>query len=572
MAASTDWPVIAPLGDAAVRIECGPPDDPATATRVHRLATALKAHLLRGVTDVVPAYSVVVVYYHPLEVPTSGQQLAWEQVARWIERRTHVAVDVEQLPARELVVPVCYGNEFGPDIESVANQNRLSVDEVIRRHSQAIYKVRAVGFSPGFPYLEGLPAELHTPRRATPRTLVPPGSVGIGGGQAGIYPLASPGGWNLIGRTPLRIFRVELSPAALLGTGDVVRFRPIGQAEFHDLQRSEKPPATTTNLESAVDPVFEVLSPGLQTTIQDLGRPGHQAEGVSPGGAMDSLSARVANLLVGNAQDVPVLEAVQSGPRLRLIRDAVLAVTGAKVETIPGWRPLNLPKGQILDCSAIAGGARIYLAVSGGFAADNVLGGCGTDLRAGIGGYRGRPLAAGDRLRLADTPSRSTSMQDHQVPRWFAAPHNLIPRDPEGRLRILRGPQADWFSDAEWQNFLSAKFVVTRSSNRMGIRLQGPAIEPATKREMTSEPVVHGAIQVPPDGQPILLTADRQTIGGYPMIACVISADWPALGRLLPGSDVRFVETTHAEAEALLRDFEYNLAIVAQAIEQHAYE
>ena len=163
-------------------------------------------------------------------------------------------------------------------------------------------------------------------------------------------------------------------------------------------------------------------------------------------------------------------------------------------------------------------------------------------------------------------------MQDHQVPRWFAAPHNLIPREPQGRLRILRGPQADWFSDAERQSFLSAKFVVTRSSNRMGIRLQGPAIEPATKREMTSEPVVRGAIQVPPDGQPILLTADRQTIGGYPMIACVISADWPALGQLLPDSDVRFAEVTHAEAEALLRELEYNLAILATAIEQHAYE
>ena len=565
--------MIAPLGDAAVRVECGTPDDPATAARVHRLATALKAQLLRGVTDVVPAYSVVVVYYNPSEVPTSGQQLAWEQVAQWVEQRTHAAVDVEQLPAREFVIPVCYGNEFGPDIESVAKQNHLSVDEVIRRHSLAIYKVRAVGFSPGFPYLEGLPAELHAPRRATPRTVVPAGSVGIGGGQSGIYPLASPGGWNLVGRTPLRLFRAELSPAAMLGTGDTIRFKPIGQVEFNDLQRCEEPPPATTNLECAVDPIFEVLSPGLQTTLQDLGRPGHQAEGVPPGGAMDSLSARVANLLVGNAQNTPVLEAVQSGPRLRLIHDAVIAITGANVETVPGWRPLHLPKGHVLDCSAmVVAGARIYLAVSGGLAADNVLGGCGTDLRAGIGGHHGRPLAAGDRLRLAGAPSRSTVMQDHQVPRWFAAPHNLIPREPQGRLRVLRGPQADWFSDAEWQNILSAKFVVTRSSDRMGIRLQGPAIQPTTKREMTSEPVVRGAIQIPPDGQPILLAADRQTIGGYPMIACVISADWPALGQLLPGSDVRFVETTHAEAEALLRDFEYNLAIVAQAIEQHAYE
>ena len=576
-----------------MRIDFGGPGNRDTAAQVGCLVAELNRDRLPGVTDVVPAYSVVVVFYNPLQVPVTGAQLAAERVIEWVRERIGAPVTATKFLDREIVVPVCYGNEFGPDIDTVANRNHLSVEEVIRRHAQAVYKARAVGFSPGFPYLEGLPAELNTPRRATPRTVVPVGSVGIGGHQTGIYPLASPGGWNLIGRTPLRLFRPDSSPAALLRTGDTVRFRPIERAEFDELQRDSEAQSIRPIAPPTLDAVFEVISPGLQTTSQDLGRPGHQAEGVTPGGAMDALAARVANLLVGNQEGTPLLEAVQRGPKLRLLRDAVVAVTGANVKGIPGWRPLPLPKGQVVDYSPIAGGARVYVAVSGGLAADFALAGRGTDLRAAIGGHQGRPLASGDRLHLAGPPSRPANSHDcaahqrasrvsggskpsrpadsrnHDVARWFVAPRNLVSHDKQGTLRILHGPQASWFSADQWQRLLSAKFAVTPSSNRMGIRLRGPSIELAMPREMTSEPVVHGALQAPPDGQPILLAADRQTIGGYPTIACVISVDLPLLGQLQPGAEIQFVEVSLSVAESLLREYEDNMAILAQAIQQH---
>jgi KipI family sensor histidine kinase inhibitor len=563
-------PMIAPLGDSAVRIDFGNASDSTIAARVAGLVTALSRNLLPGVTDVVSAYSVVVVHYDSREIATHGAQLAWERVVEWVQQRSADTVYTQESHAREVLIPVCYGRELGPDIEIVASRNRLSIDEVIQLHSNRSYNVRAVGFLPGFPYLENLPAELTTPRRPTPRTRVPAGSVAIGGTQTGVYPFASPGGWNLIGRTPLRLFRAEASPAALLHTGDQVRFRPIERAEFEDLELEAQVKPKESIDDPSHDPAFEVLSPGAQTTVQDLGRPGHQFEGVTPGGAMDSLAARAANLLVGNEEGAAFLEAVGRGPKLRALRDAVIALTGANVEGIPGWRPLRVTRDQVVDCTSIDGGARFYLAVSGGLAADFVLKGRGTDLAGGFGGQRGRAIASGDRLYLADIHIVDQTLpHDSVTPRWYATPRNLVPRDSDGRLRILWGPQSNWFSDSQRQQLLSATFVVTPSSNRMGIRLRGPSILPTAMHEMTSEPMVHGAIQMPPDGQPILLGADRQTIGGYPTIACVISVDLPLLGQLRPGSELQFAEVTHAEAESLIRQCEHNIAVLARAIREH---
>jgi KipI family sensor histidine kinase inhibitor len=564
------WPLIAPLGDAAVRIDCGNPSDPRTAARVQSLTAALTRNPLAGVTDVVPSYSVVVAYFHPLRVRKTETLLVWERVAKWINRCITQSTESEPSFSREIVIPVCYGGEFGPDIEHVAKVNRLTVDDVISKHVGGSYTVRAVGFAPGFPYLEGLPAELHTPRRDSPRTRVPSGSVGIGGAQTGVYPLASPGGWNLIGRTPTRLFCTARSPAALLMTGDRVRFQSIKRADFDELKHVAEGQSTKPVDITLCDPVLEVLSPGLQTTIQDLGRPGHQVEGVTPGGSMDTLAARVANLLVGNAEGAPVLEAVQSGPKLRAIRDAVMAITGAHVNELPGWRPLFVAGGQVVDCSKIIDGGRAYVAVSGGLAADPFLSGRGTDLTVGVGGYRGRTIARGDQLCRWNTPAIQATSDHGNAARWFVEQRTLAPQEANGRLRVLRGPQSSWFSDATWTQLTSSTFVVTPSSNRTGLRLQGPSIQPVAHQEMVSEPVVQGAIQVPPDGQPILLGADRQTIGGYPTIGCVISVDLPLLGQLCPGSEVRFAEVRQAEAESLLHERERNLAILTHAIQQHA--
>lgn len=218
---------ITTLGDSAILIEVG--DD---AFAVRALAAALLDRKPPGVFEIVPAYTTVAVFYNPLQLANGGTTTPDAAIRAWVKEVGEAAPHAKPAPGRERVIPVCYGGESGPDLESMASDKGMAVDEIVRLHSSAVYSVRAVGFSPGFPYLSGLPEALHTPRRASPRTVVPAGSVGIGGAQTGIYTLATPGGWNLIGRTPLRLFRPEAAEPAWLRVGDIVRIEPITQEQF----------------------------------------------------------------------------------------------------------------------------------------------------------------------------------------------------------------------------------------------------------------------------------------------------------------------------------------------------
>jgi len=233
-----------PLGDSAVVVTLGSSIDESTLLHVRSLAAALEHERAAGIVDVVPAYTTVTVFYDIAAVPANGV-LAYERIQRLIAERAarveHSWPDLVRMKfggaktdkaAREIEIPVCYGGEFGPDIEDVARHCGVRPPEVIALHSEADYLVHAVGFAPGFPYLGGLPEKLHTPRRPTPRTSVPAGSVGIGWMQTGIYPLATPGGWQLIGRTPLALFQPGENPPARLRVGDKVKFRTITPEEF----------------------------------------------------------------------------------------------------------------------------------------------------------------------------------------------------------------------------------------------------------------------------------------------------------------------------------------------------
>ncbi|MBP6508388.1 MAG: 5-oxoprolinase subunit PxpB [Opitutaceae bacterium] len=215
-----------PLGDTAVTVELGPEINAATLAPVRALALSLEAEPLPGVVDVVAAYNTVTVFY---ELP---QARGYDALCVAIEKRMQGLKVVSIKSGRVITVPVCYGGEFGPDLEMVAAHAGMKEKAMIALHSAARYLVQAVGFTPGFAYLGGLPTKLHTPRLATPRTLVPAGSVGIGGGQTGVYPLASPGGWNLIGRTPLKLFQPAAREPALLRVGDRVKFKAITAEEF----------------------------------------------------------------------------------------------------------------------------------------------------------------------------------------------------------------------------------------------------------------------------------------------------------------------------------------------------
>lgn len=229
---------ITPLGDTALRIEVGEHIDEAIHRRVQTAFLALEAAALAGVTELTPAYTTVTLFYDPVRVVEAGAPLS--DLVAWLVTRVRDvlarASKSEKIKGRTIEIPVCYGGDLGPDLAAVAALAKISSEEVIKRHSRADYLVYLVGFAPGFAYLGGLPKELATPRRSTPRTQVPAGSLAIGGAQTGIYPLASPGGWNLIGRTSLRMFRPEENPPVLLRTGDHVKFRAIPRAEFDAME------------------------------------------------------------------------------------------------------------------------------------------------------------------------------------------------------------------------------------------------------------------------------------------------------------------------------------------------
>jgi inhibitor of KinA len=221
-----------PLGDAAVIATLGSAADEAAMESARALAGRLAGAKARGIVDVVAAYATVAAFYDPLQFQDPSED-AYERVCRLLESCGGAGARGRPAPAGPAVeIPVCYGGDFGPDLELVARRCGLDAGAAAALHSGAPYKVLAIGFTPGFPYLGGLPERLHTPRRDTPRARVPAGSVGIGGPQTGIYPVASPGGWHIIGRTPLSLFRAEARPAALLRPGDRVRFRAISASEF----------------------------------------------------------------------------------------------------------------------------------------------------------------------------------------------------------------------------------------------------------------------------------------------------------------------------------------------------
>ncbi len=279
--------------------------------------------------------------------------------------------------------------------------------------------------------------------------------------------------------------------------------------------------------------MIEVLDPGALTTIQDLGRPGWAHIGVPRSGAADTRSLRLANRLLANPEDAPALETTLVGPRLRFAADAVVALTGAPVEAGAGGRllPMNAPvylrAGAVLEVGAATGGLRTYIAVRGGIACPKTLGSASTDLLTGLGP---RPLRAGEELAVGRAPSA--------FPAVDVAPTRALATEPT--LRLVFGPRDDWFTEDARPALTSSAYEVSDTSNRVGIRLRGPELARRRDGELKSEGMAAGALQVPPNGKPILLLADHPTTGGYPVIAVVASADLPLAGQLRPGQRVRF--------------------------------
>ncbi|TPE46318.1 5-oxoprolinase subunit PxpB [Pontibacter mangrovi] len=228
---------LCPLGDSAVVLQFGDEINLETHYRLRAVTQALEQRPFPGLVEFVPAYTTLTVYYDPWELSQHGKTDAYAEVVRQLEVLVELAAHFEPSPARLVELPVVYGGAYGPDLEEVATHAGLPTDEVVRLHSSGSYQVYMIGFTPGFPYLGGMDDRIATPRKTNPRTSIPAGSVGIAGAQTGVYSLSTPGGWQLIGRTPLTLFDPDRETPSLLQAGDEVRFIPISEEEY--LERKE---------------------------------------------------------------------------------------------------------------------------------------------------------------------------------------------------------------------------------------------------------------------------------------------------------------------------------------------
>lgn len=310
---------------------------------------------------------------------------------------------------------------------------------------------------------------------------------------------------------------------------------------------------------------LRVVQPGLRTTVQDLGRVGSQRLGIPVSGALDPIALRAANIVVGNPQSTAGLEMTALGPTLEVEAESVrISVAGGRTalaidrrdgsrRDVPQFESVRLVEGDKLRVGGIAGSAVAYLAIEGGLALTPFLGSLSTYVRGGFGGLDGRVLAAGDRLPLA-----MSSVEAHTEQRLDA-----LDLSPAQTARIVPGPQADYFTQEAMAAFLGSPYVVSRDADRMGLRLEGPRLVHAKGYNIVSDGIAPGSVQVPGSGHPIVLLADRQTTGGYPKIATVISADLAALGRVLPGMSLRFEAVTVAEAQAARRALEAAMGLLA---------
>jgi len=467
---------------------------------------------------------------------------------------------------RVVEIPVVFdGNDLN-EVAARLDMDPVAVADILLGND---LNVAFLGFSPGFPYLVGLPDSLASlERRSTPRTHVPAGSVAVAGGFASVYPQSTPGGWHLLGHTDMPLFDPNTPPYAALRPGDTVRFRRAVLP--HSPLPSPTPPtsptaaarlATGRNSTSDVPPpswppdpaapFIRVLEPGLFTLIQDAGRRSLSGIGIPPAGPADPRSMVLANRLVGNDDWAPALEITARGPTLEIESPVHLAVVGDRpggVEiTVDGHAVgsdtvVPIARGQTVIIGTIHGGLRAYAAFTGGIDGPVSAGSRASDVLSGLGPG---PLTAGDRMTLGP------SGHPHGLLLPEAA---LTSSEPHHRMvRLLGGPTPS--APTELDRLTGTTWTVGIASNRIGLRLESADVvlrPPASGIPSTG--MLTGAIQLPPDGKPIVLLPDHATTGGYPVIATVITADLGVVGQAAPGDVINFQLVDLDRARGLFRE------------------
>jgi len=489
---------VAPYGRDAVFVDLEIERAPDRAARTHALAEALRRAWPEA--DVVLGAGTVVVVGAPLAE---------------VERVAGAPLLVEaRAPRREHAIAVVYN---GPDLASVAEALGITVEEAIARHAGASHVVELLGFLPGFAYLSAPSgAPLPAPRRPSPRPRVAAGSVAVAASFSGIYPFASPGGWNLVGRVVDAVpFDPSRDPPALLAPGDVVRFAPVSPPPA-----SSAPPEHQAPPPPPGGPALVVTAAPACATVQDRGRAGQLGRGIPPSGPLDPQLLGAANISAGNLPGAAAIE-------IPLGSLEVEARGGAVVVSIDGEPAVRLAAGERLRVAAGERAVR-YLAVRGGLAVPAVLGARATLLAAGLGGLAGRALRKRDLLPIGDEVA--------------SAPARAEPLDAGGALEIDPGPHAARFPAGAYGALLAAHWTVSRLGDRVGVRLEGARIPREGPDLALPVPMIRGAVEITTDGTPIVLGPDHPTTGGYPVLAVLRAPAQAALARRKPGEAVRLRE------------------------------
>ncbi|MGY4544093.1 KipI family sensor histidine kinase inhibitor [Arthrobacter sp. UYNi723] len=528
---------VRPVGTTAVLAELSGLHD------VLALQALLLEQPLPGQVDVLAAAETVMV---KADSPAAARRMA----ARLLEMDLTVQSHAE---GKLVQIETVYD---GDDLAEVGRLTGLGADGVIATHAGQVWTVAFGGFAPGFSYMVGENQVLEVPRRSSPRTAVPAGSVALAGNYSAVYPRKSPGGWQLIGRTAAQMWDLSREQPALAAPGDRVQFSAVRELiEVAEPLVAAVDAAALAAQEPDVQSGLLILSPGLQSLIQDLGRPGHAGLGVSSAGALDRSSLRRANRIVGNDPSAAVVESVAGGLRVQAVGDQVLAVAGApsaltvvtpsdvpdsdardeetdqsrQVREVPMATAFALLDGEILTIGAPERGFRSYLAIRGGAAVDAVLGSRSTDTMSGIGPA---PLAAGQLLGAGAATSSNVVGNPELQPDF--------PDTGVTVLDIVPGPRHDWFDAAALESLCAQDWAVTPRSNRVGMRLDGQPLRRSRDGELPSEGTMAGALQIPPEGQPVLFLADHPITGGYPVIGVVVDHQLDLAAQVPIGGSIRF--------------------------------
>ncbi|QWD63628.1 5-oxoprolinase/urea amidolyase family protein [Polynucleobacter sp. MWH-UH2A] len=537
------------IGDHSVLIDFSKSSEPLKS--IHALSKTLFANQPAWAAEIVPGLdSLVIQLQCTTENPKATREQALADLKK-IGEQFEKQKNRKTSPNKIHRIQVCYHPDVGLDLPAIAKACKLSIEEVIRLHKKSLYTADILGFMPGFAYFSGLNPELRLPRLASPRPAVPKGSVAIAELQTAIYPRVTPGGWNIIGRSPNKLFDIDNNPPGLFMAGDQMQIEEISLDQFHRLDQVNAPKDVIRSLEQNKSTAsIEILQAGTFSTIQDDPRSGLSHWAVGPGGACDTASLHLANALVGNPPNTAAIEMTSTGPTLLFSEATCVAWVGASCDgivngqRIPGNRPAWIPKGGTIKFSPLSPGFRAILAIGGGLDLPETLGRFGSHISADIGPKR---LEKGNLLPLANpkAPLKSAFLKAlHKeddlpsYPKWqIRSP--FLPTSPITQIRCLAGPHLSLLGAKEREMFWSTIWTVSNQSNRMGVRLQGDFKVKKDLPNIPSQAITFGTVQFPPSHEPIVMLAEHQTTGGYPRLAEVIRSDLIKLAQAKPGSKLQ---------------------------------